>query len=134
MENDILVLCDTRLSPTDKGPFRTLWGKTVRFNSHSRDKRGIAVLIRDGTPIENINFQNVIKGDFSKLTFNVKNQSILIKFICAPNIDMNTTGPKNESRIFFQKVFDTTNEDKYTHKITLGDFNVALNHMYDICT
>ena len=32
---------------------------------------------------------------------------------------------------FFQKVFDDTNEDKYTHKITLVDFNIALNHTYD---
>ena len=25
----------------------------------------------------------------------------------------------------------TRTNDKYTHKITLGDFMVALNHMYD---
>ena len=44
---------------------------------------------------------------------------------------MNLSGPENESRVFFQKVFDDTNEDKYTHKITLGDFNIAPSHTYD---
>ena len=42
---------------------------------------------------------------------------------------MNTTGLENESRAFFKEVLDDSEEDKYTHKITLGDFNVALNHM-----
>ena len=32
---------------------------------------------------------------------------------------------------FLQKVFDDTNENNYIHKITLGDFNVALCHAYD---
>ena len=50
----------------------------------------------------------MIKGNFSKLTFNIKNESILVKYIYAPNNDMNLSGPDNESRIFFQKVFDDT--------------------------
>ena len=58
MEGDIFMLCDTRLSPSKEGAFRKLWGETCHFNSHSSDKRGIAVLIRDGTPIDNIEFQN----------------------------------------------------------------------------
>ena len=82
-------------------------------------------------PNENIDFQNIIKGNFSKLTFNVKNESVQVKCIYAPNNDINLSGRENESRVFFQKVFDDTNENKYTHKITLGDFNIALNHMYN---
>ena len=89
------------------------------------------MLIRDGTPIENINFQNIIKGNFSKLFFKVKNESVVVKCIYAPNIDMNMTGLENESRAFFKEVFDNSDEDKYRHKITLGDFNEALNHMND---
>ena len=123
MDSDIFVLCDTRLSPTDEGPFKKLWGKTVLFNSHSGDKRGIAALIRDGTPIENINFQNIIKGNFSNLSFKAKNENVLIKCIYAPNIDMNTTGLEKESRAFFKQVFDDSDEDKYIHKVRLGDFN-----------
>ena len=112
MEGDILVLCGTRLSSIDEGPFRKAWNETVFFNSHSGDRRGIAVLIRDGTLIENVEFQNIIKGNFSKLTFNVKNESVLVKCIYAPNEDMNLAGPENESRVFFQKIFDDTNEEK----------------------
>ena len=123
------MLCDTRLSPSKEGAFRKLWGETCHFNSHSSDKHGIAVLIRDGTPIDNIKFQNIIRGNFSKLTFNVKNESVLVKCIYAPNTDMNLTSPDNEGKIFFQKVFEDTNENNYTHKITLGDFNVC--HTYD---
>ena len=47
----------------------------------------------------------------------------MVKCIYAPNPDMNLTGP--------QKVFDDTNENNFTHKISTGDFNVALNHFYD---
>ena len=67
MEGDIFVLCDTRLSPSDEGSFRKIWGETVLFNSQSGDRRGIAVLIRDGTPIENIEFQNIIRDIFLNL-------------------------------------------------------------------
>ena len=83
-------------------------------------------MIRDGTPIENIDFQNIIKGNFSKLTFNVKNESVLVKCIYAPNNDMTLSGPENESRVFFQKVFDDMND-----KIIIGDFNVAPSHTHD---
>ena len=61
----------------------------------------------------------------------MKNESVLVKCIYAPNKDMNLSGPENESRVFFQKIFDDTNEEKYTNKITLGDFNIAPNHTYD---
>ena len=126
MEGDIFVLCDTRFSLADEGPFKKLWGETSFFNSHSSDKQGIAVLIRDATPLENIQFQNIIKGNFSKLTFNLKDESVLVKCIYAPNNDMNLTGPDNESKIFFQKVFDDTNENNYTHKIWFDDGHMII--------
>ena len=128
MDGDIFVLCDTKLNLADEAQVRKLWGKTCFFDSYSGEKRGIAVLIKVGTPIYNIDFHNVIKGNFSKLTFSVKNESVLVKCIYAPNPDMNLTGPDNESKTFFQKVFDDTNENNFTHKISTGDFNVSLNH------
>ena len=69
-------------------------------------------------------FQNIIKGNFSKLSFKVKGEYVLVKCVYAPNSDMNSTGPDNESKTFFKKVFDDFNEDKYSHKVTVGDFNV----------
>ena len=44
---------------------------------------------------------------------------------------MNPNNPNNESTAFFQKVFDDSNEDQFTHKLTVGDYNVALNHAAD---
>ena len=33
--------------------------------------------------------------------------------------------------LFSKEVFDDSNEDKFTHKVTIGDFNVAINHTND---
>ena len=44
---------------------------------------------------------------------------------------MNNTSPENETNTFFKEVFDYSNEDKLTHKVTVGDLNVALNHTND---
>ena len=78
MYGDIFVMCDTRLGLTYEIPFRKLWGERVYFNSHSSDKRGIAILIKDGNPSEEIHCENIIKGNFSKLTFKVKNKYVLV--------------------------------------------------------
>ena len=102
-DGDIFVLYDTRLKLTDEARFKKLWGETCFFNSYSGERRGIAVLIKDGTAIDNIEFHNVIKGNFSKLTFSVNNEAVLVKCIYAPNPDMNLIGPDNESRAFSRK-------------------------------
>ena len=54
-----------------------------------------------------------------------------VKCIYAPNDNMNFIGPDNESKAFFKEVFDDSDEDKYTHKLIEGDFNVALSHTND---
>ena len=105
MNEDIFVLCDTRLSLADETPFEKLWGERVYFNSHSSDKRGLAILIKDGTPIEEIHCENIIKGNFSKLSFKVKNEYVLVKCIYAPNKNMNNTGPENVRNAFYKEVF-----------------------------
>ena len=65
MDGDIFVIYDTRLKLTDEAKFRKLWGETCYFNSYSGERRGIAVLIKDGTSVDNIDFHNVIKGNFT---------------------------------------------------------------------
>ena len=82
------------------------------FNSHSIDVRGLAILIKDGTPIEEIHFENIIKGNFSKLSFTVKNEYVLVKCIYAPHKDMNNTGPENECNAFFKEVFDNSDKEE----------------------
>ena len=43
---DIFVLCDTRFGLADEAPFKKVWGEPFLFNSHSSDKRGLAVIIK----------------------------------------------------------------------------------------
>ena len=89
------------------------------------------MLVKDDTPISDIKLENVLKGNFSKLMFKVKNKYVLVKCIYAPNKDMNINDLNNESTAFFQKVFVDSNKDQFTHKIIVGDYNVALNHTAD---
>ena len=83
MPENFFVLCNTRLSLSDETAFKKLWGERVFFNSHSSDKRGIAILVKDDTPIDDIQCENILKGNFSKLTFKVKNEYVLVKCIYA---------------------------------------------------
>ena len=44
---------------------------------------------------------------------------------------MNNTSPEKEINSSFKKVFDDSNEDQFTIKIIVGDYNVELNHSID---
>ena len=59
----------------------------VFFNSYSSNKREIALLIKDNAPVTDLKWENVIPGNFSKLSMVVKGMKILLKFIYAPNED-----------------------------------------------
>ena len=111
MPENIFFLCDTRLSLSDETAFKKLWGEKFFFNSNSNDKRGIAILVKDDTPINDIKCEKIIKGNFSKLTFKVKNEHVLVKCIYAPNKDMNNDDPENESTTFFKKFLMTQMRD-----------------------
>ena len=62
-----------------------------------------------------------------------KGVNVHIKCIYAPNKDYIPDNLKHENTKFFNSVMDDTNEDDYAHKITVGDFNVALNPDADTC-
>ena len=101
------------------------------FNSFSTSQRGLAILIKDSLPVTDIKIENIIKGNYTKLTFKLKDQKILIKCIYAPNKDMTNNEVDNESNIFFKTVFNNKNDDEYDLKITVGNFNVAPKHEMD---
>ena len=86
-KDSIIVLGDTRLGKSDEEAFRKLWEARVFFNSHSSNKRGIAVLIKDNAPVTDLEWQKVIPGNFSKLSMVIKGKTILLKCIYAPNED-----------------------------------------------
>ena len=96
------------------------------------NRRGIAVLVKDDTPISDIEWENIIPGNFSKFSSKSKNQAILIKCIYASNEDSNPNDDNNDSTKFFKEVLDDTGEEKCDHRIIMGDYNVAMNHELDI--
>ena len=75
MKDSIIVLGDTMLGQGDEDGFRKLWGEKVFFNSYSSSKRGIAVLIKDSAPVTDLEWENGIPGNFSKLSMVVKGKS-----------------------------------------------------------
>ena len=95
------------------------------------NKRGLTVLIKNETPISDIAWENIIPGNFSKLSFWAENQTVLIKCVYAPNEDSNPNDDNNDSTKFFKTVLDNTDEERYNHRIIVGEYNVAIRHNED---
>ena len=127
---NIIILVDTRLSEQKEASFKALWGQMCFFNSFCSNSRGIAVLIRDNLEISNVQWQNIIKEHFSRLTFEHNKLKYLVKCLYAPNKDM-IVDINNENTIFFKSIFDDSNDMEYDHCVMTGDYNVALKHEID---
>ena len=85
----------------------------------------------DNTPIPDIGWENIIPGNFSKMTFKSEGQSVLIKCIYAPNEDSNPNDDNNDSSKFYKEVLDDTDEERFDHRLIAGDYNVAIDHKLD---
>ena len=105
-----------------------MWGKICYFNSLCGNARGIAVLIKDGVELENLEWKNIIQGNISKLTFTIKHEKCPVNCIYAPNKDFSEN---NESETFFRAVFDDLQDNNIQHTINVGDYNVAPEHNID---
>ena len=86
------------------------------------------MLIKDTLDINKILWQNMIKGNFSRLTFVPNKQKYLIKCLYAPNKDSVKSDNVNESTKFFKEVFDDGNYEDFQNCILEGDYNVELEH------
>ena len=53
------------------------------FNSLCGNSGSISVLIKDGIALDESNWQNIIDGNFSKLTLTVKDESYMVKCLYA---------------------------------------------------
>lgn len=95
------------------------------------NRRGLAILFKDSLPAKDIKIENIIKGNYTQLTFTNKAQKIVVKCICAPNKDMTKNDTDNYSNKFFKTVFDDTDKEDYDVRIKVGDFNVAPVHEKD---
>ena len=74
-----------------------------------------------------VQIENVIKGDYTRLSFELKELKILIKCIYSPYDDMNANDNENNNNKFFRKVFEDNYDDEFDIRMTVGDFNVATN-------
>ena len=93
-----IILIDKRLSNSLEIGLRSTWGKRCYFNSLCGNARGIAVLIKDGIELEDLDWQNTIQGNISKLMFTFKKENYAINCLYVPNKD---SAENNESEAFF---------------------------------
>ena len=91
------------------------------------------VLVKDSFIGKDLNFKNILTGNYSRLSFTMRGFKVLIKCCYAPNPDMATFGSdtEGESDIFFKTVFDDNNDSEFDIAIMAGDFNVAPDHNAD---
>ena len=87
---NIFTLVDSRFETEQEIEFRKLWDGPIFYNSQSSIQRGIIVLIKDSFAGKNLDFCNILKGDYSRLTFTIGGFKVLIKCCYAPNGDMST--------------------------------------------
>ena len=96
-----------------------LWDGQIFFNSYSSNQRGLVILFKNSLPAKDIKINNILNGDYTRLTFTVMAQKILIKCIYAPNDDMTTNKVDNYSNTFFKTVFDDGDNLDFDIKLTL---------------
>ena len=132
-KENIFILVDTRFENEQENEFKKLWDGTVFYNSMSTSQRGIMVLIKDSFAGKNLKFCNILKGDYSRLTFTLCGFEVLIKCCYAPNMDMASFDSESQgySDTFFKKLFDDSKDSEFDLVIMAGDFNVAPDHNLD---
>ena len=130
---NIFIIVDSRFETEQEIEFRKLWDGPIFFNSHSSVQRGIMVLIKDSFTGKDLEFCNILKGNYSRLMFTMRGFKVLIKCCYAPNSDMAAFGSEIEgySDVFFKTIFDDKNDSEFDLSIMAGDFNVAPDHNMD---
>ena len=85
---NIFVIVDSRFEAEQEIEFEKLWDGPVFYNSYSSNQRGLIVLLKDSLVVKNLKFCNILKGDYSRLTFTLGESKILIKCCYASYGDM----------------------------------------------
>ena len=84
---NVFILVDTRFGPQQEKEFEKLLDGAIFFNSFNSNQRGLMVLFRDSLPIRNVKVENILKGDYTRLTLIWGSTKVLIKCCYAPNED-----------------------------------------------
>ena len=70
-QENVFILCDTCLNCDSQRVFGKLWGEGAYFNSFSSSQIGLTILFRDSLPAREVKVDNIIKGNYSRITFKV---------------------------------------------------------------
>ena len=110
-----------------------MWDEPIYFNSFSNNQRGLVVLVKDSLSAKIIKIENILKGNYTRLTFVVNSNKILNKCCYAPNEDMTCIESESEnySNKFFKMIFDDSLDSDYDVTKMVGDFNMAPDHNKD---
>ena len=79
---NIFILVDSRFETEQEIEFKKLWDGPVFYNSYSSNQRGIIVLIKDSFVGKNLEFRNILKGDYSRLTFTIGEFKVNQMLLC----------------------------------------------------
>ena len=82
-------------------------------------------MFKDSLSAKDIKIENIITGNYTRLTFIVKAQNILVKCLYAPNENMTMNNTDNYSNMFFKTGFDDTDEEDFDIRLTICDFIVS---------
>ena len=66
------ILSNTRLGRDSGRVFGKLWGEQSYFNSFGTSQRGLAIPIKDSLPVKDVQIENIIKGNYTRLTFKIR--------------------------------------------------------------
>merc|ERR1711895_332248 len=130
---EIFIVVDTRFESEHEFEFKKLWDGPIFFNSYNSIQRGIMAVVKETFVGKELNFETILRGNYSRLNFTMRGFKVLIKCCYAPNRDMASFGSdiEGESDVFFKTVFDDKDDTEYDVAITAGDFNVAPDHKVD---
>ena len=69
---EIFIVVDTRFESEHESEFKKLWDGHIFFNSYSSIQRGIMVLVKDSFMGKDLDFKNILTGNYSRLCFTMR--------------------------------------------------------------
>ena len=104
-KDNMFILVDTRLAMEQDDSIDKRLGQPCVFNSLASNARGVAVFWKDSLDITDVKLMNVLRGNYSRLSFTHNKERYLVKCLYAPNKDSSEDDDSNESSTFFAEVF-----------------------------
>ena len=120
--SDIYCLQETHFTDTEKQSIRNLWNGECIFNNYTSNAKGVAILFGKNFEYKINKHITDNEGNFIIVDITAQNQRFTL---------VNIYGPNLEKPIFFQKLFQYTEEVGNTEFILCGDFNLIIDPEMD---